>query len=72
MNIWLFSPKTPIAKSFKDGEYLGANIRYFDYPEEEAALSYAFYQNNVIISTSVESISAAINYLQNGDTPIIR
>jgi hypothetical protein len=68
----LFSPKTPTSKTFKDDEYLGAKIRHFDYPGKEAAFSYAFYENNIIISTSIESINSAMNYLQNGDTPIIR
>lgn len=72
MDIWLFSPKTPTTKTFKDAESLGATIRHFDYPGKEASLAYAFFENNVIISTSLESINSAINYLQNGDTPIIR
>jgi hypothetical protein len=71
-DIWLFSPNTPTSKTFKDGEYLGAQIRHFDYPGKEASFSYAFYENNIIISTSIESINSAINYLQNGDTPIVR
>lgn len=72
LDLWLFSPKTPTSKVFKDREYLGAIIRNFDYPGKEASLTYGFFDNYVIITTSNESMNSAINYLQNGDTPIVR
>jgi len=37
----LFSPKTSTAKTFKEQEILGVKVRYFAYPDKEAALVYA-------------------------------
>jgi hypothetical protein len=47
-------------------------VRHFDYPGKEASLAYAFFENNIILTTSLESINSAIGYLQNADTPVIR
>jgi hypothetical protein len=68
----LFSPKTPKTKTFKASEILGATVRSFEYPEKEAALTYAFYNNYIIITTSLESVNSALIHIQNGDTPVIK
>ena len=71
-DIWLFTTKASTSKAFKEREYLGSTIRYFDYPGSEASFVYAFYQNYIIMTTSNESIDSAINFLQNPDTPIVQ
>ncbi len=68
----MFSPKTPKVKTFKESEVLGASVRSFEYPEKEAALSYAFYSNYIIITTSLESVNSALIHVQNGDQPVVR
>jgi hypothetical protein len=68
----LFSPKTPKAKTFKESEVLGATVRTFEYPEKEASLTYAFYSNYIIITTSLESTNAALLHIQGGDTSVIK
>jgi hypothetical protein len=35
-------------------------------------LSYAFYENYIIITTSLESVNSALLHIQNGDTPVIQ
>lgn len=72
LDVWLFSPKTTSTKIFKEREYLGTNIRHFDYPGQEASFVYGFFQNYIIITTSNESMNAAIGYIQNGNTPVIK
>jgi hypothetical protein len=70
--MWLFSPKTSRATLFKDTEILGAKVRFFDYPENEVAFSYALYENFLILTTSTESVNAALLRIQNGNTPVVR
>lgn len=70
--LWLFTPKTSKAKTFKESELLSATIRSFEYPEKEASLSYTLWNNYIIITTSLESMSSALTHVQNGDTPVIK
>jgi len=70
--IWAFTPKTPKLKAFKETEILGNKVRYFEYPEKEAALAYTLFDNYIIVTTSLESITSAIEHLQNGTIPVIK
>jgi len=67
-NLWLFTPKTTTAKLFKEQEILGATVRYFAYPGKEAALAYTIVGDKLIITTSIESITSALDHLSLGNT----
>ncbi len=62
-NLWLFSPKTSTLKTFKEQEILGTTVRYFTYPGKEAVLCYTVTGDKFIITTSLESITSAIDHL---------
>jgi hypothetical protein len=62
-NLWLFTPKTSTAKTFKEKDILGATVRYYTYPTDEAALSYTVIDGKLIITTSLESITSALDHL---------
>jgi len=66
-NLWLFSPKTTTAKLFKEQEVLGAKVRYFAYPGKEAALAYTMIGDKLIITTSLESMTSALDHLSAGN-----
>lgn len=72
LNMWLFTPKASRATMFKETELLGASVRFFEYPENEVGFTYAFYENNLIITTSIESANAALIQIQNPTTSVIQ
>lgn len=55
---------------FKETTNAGAEIRYFTYSGEEAAITYAFYEGYLIMSSSLESVNSAISHLQGITEPI--
>lgn len=69
-NFWLINIPRKAARSFKETTIAGAEVRYFSYSGKEAALGYGFYNNYLIISSSLESITSAINHLQGATEPI--
>jgi len=69
-NFWLIKIPKKVAKTFKDVTTNGADIRYFTYSGKEAAISYAFFDNYLIISSSLESINSAVSHLQGATGPI--
>lgn len=69
-NFFLVPPKKAIAKSFKAETILGAEIRYFPYPGEESALTYGFYENFLLITSSKESMNMALTRLQGATEQI--
>ncbi len=69
-NFWLIKIPRATARTFKDATTTGANIRYFTYSGKEAAISYGFFNNYLIISSSLESVNNAISHLQ-GATELI-
>ena len=58
------------AKDFKGTTNAGAEIRYFTYSGEEAAITYAFYEGYLIMSSSLEAVNSAISHLQGITEPI--
>lgn len=69
-NFWLIKIPKKVAKSFKATTTAGADIRYFTYYGKEAAISYGFLNDYLIISSSQESINSAISHLQGVTEPI--
>jgi len=69
-NFWLIKIPKKVAKSFKEITTAGANIRYFTYYGKEAAISYGFLNEYLIISSSLESINSAVSHLQGVTEPI--
>lgn len=69
-NLFLISVPKKSSQSFKDATNAGAEIRYFEYAGEEAAIAYAFYENYLIMSSSLESVNSAISHLQGVTEPI--
>jgi hypothetical protein len=69
-NFWLIKIPKATARTFKDATTTGASIRYFTYYGKEAAISYGFFNNYLIISSSLESVNNAISHLQ-GATELI-
>lgn len=70
-NFWVIKPPTKtLSKTFKSETINGAEIRYLPYSGKETALGYAFFNNYLIISSSLESINSAVNHLQ-GATELI-
>jgi len=58
------------ANDFKETTNAGAEIRYFTYSGEEAAITYAFYEGYLTISSSLESVNSAISHFQGVTEPI--
>jgi len=58
------------AKDFKETTSADAEIRYFTYSGEEAAITYSFYDRYLIMSSSSESVNSAISHLQGITEPI--
>ncbi len=68
--LFLISIPTKTANDFKETTNAGAEIRYFTYSGEEAAVAYAFYSQYLIMSSSLESVNSAISHLQGITEPI--
>lgn len=58
------------AKEFQETTNAGAEIRYFNYTGEEAAISYAFFDQYLIMSSSLESVNSGISHLRGATEPI--
>ncbi|MGC8651152.1 MAG: hypothetical protein ACP5RX_00810 [Minisyncoccia bacterium] len=69
-NFWLIKVPKTAARSFKEATTPGATVRYFAYSGKEAAITYGFFNNYLIISSSLESVNSAISHLQ-GATELI-
>ncbi len=69
-NFWLIKIPKKVAKSFKEITTAGADIRYFTYYGKEAAISYGFLNDYLIISSSLESVNSAVSHLQGVTEPI--
>ena len=69
-NFWLIKIPKKIAKAFKEVTTTGADIRYFTYYGKEAAISYGFLNDYLIISSSLESVNSAVSHLQGTTEPI--
>jgi len=69
-NFWLIKIPKKVAKSFKETTTIGTDIRYFSYYGKEAAISYGFLNDYLIISSSLESVNSAVNHLQGTTEPI--
>lgn len=69
-DFFLVSVPKKIAKDFKETTNAGAEIRYFTYSGEESAITYAFYDRYLIISSSLESVNSAISHVQGITEPI--
>jgi len=69
-NFWLIKIPKKVAKTFKDATTAGADIRYFTYYGKEAAISYGFLNDYLIISSSLESVNSAVPHLQGVTEPI--
>jgi hypothetical protein len=69
-NFWLIKIPQKVAKSFKGTTTAGADIRYFTYYGKEAAISYGFLGDYLIISSSLESVNNAVSHLQGVTEPI--
>ena len=68
--LFLISIPKKTANDFKETTNAGAEIRYFTYSGEEAAITYAFYGQYLIMSSSLESVNSAISHLQGITEPI--
>ena len=69
-DFFLVSIPKKTAKDFKETTNAGAEIRYFTYSGEEAAITYAFSGKYLIMSSSLESVNSAISHLQGITEPI--
>jgi len=69
-DLFLVNIPKKTAKEFKETTNAGAEIRYFAYSGEEAAVTYAFYDMYLIMSSSLESVNSAISHLQGVTEPI--
>jgi len=70
-NFFLVEIPKKEAKQFKENTTAGAEIHYFTYKGQEAAISYAFFDQYLIISSSRESVNSAVSHLQGITEPII-
>lgn len=68
--LFLINIPKETAEGFKETANAGAEIRYFTYSGEEAAITYAFYDKYLIMSSSLESVNSAISHLQGITEPI--
>lgn len=69
-DFFLVSIPKKTAQDFKETTNAGAEIRYFTYSGEEAAITYAFYEGYLIMSSSLEAVNSAISHLQGITEPI--
>ncbi len=70
-NFFLISIPKKSATAFKEDTNAGAEIHYFLYSGQEAAITYAFFDRYLIISSSLESVNSAVSHLQGITEPII-
>ena len=63
-NFFLVKIPKKVDKSFKEKTIAGAEIRYFTYSGKEAAISYGFFGNYLVISSSLEAVNSAVSHLQ--------
>ncbi len=70
-NLFLVSvPTKRDSKEFQETTNAGAEIRYFSYSGEEVAISYAFFDQYLVLTSSLESINSAISHLGGATEPI--
>jgi len=70
-NLFLVSvPTKKVSKEFQETTNAGAEIRYFVYSGEETAISYAFSDQYLIMTSSLESVNSAISHLSGFTEPI--
>ncbi len=69
-DFFLVSIPKKTANDFKETTNAGAEIRYFTYSGEEAAITYAFYEGYLTITSSLESVNSAISHFQGVTEPI--
>ena len=69
-DFFLVSIPKKTANDFKETTNAGAEIRSFTYSGEEAAITYAFSDQYLIMSSSLESVNSAISHLQGITEPI--
>ena len=69
-DFFLVSIPKKTVNDFKETTNAGAEIRYFTYSGEEAAITYAFSDKYLIMSSSLESVNSAISHLQGITEPI--
>ena len=53
-----------ITCKFKEAELMGAKVRFCDFGTKEKGIGYAFFDQYLVISSSLESLQSAINHLQ--------
>ncbi len=53
-----------ITCKFKESELVGAKVRFCDFGTKEKGIGYAFFDQYLVISSSLESLQSAINHLQ--------
>ena len=70
-NFFVINIPRKAAKHFQEKTQAGAEIHYFLYQGDEAAISYAFFDKYLIITSSLESVNSAVNHLQGVTEPII-
>jgi len=68
--LFLVTIPSKSAKEFQETTNAGAEIRHFDYAGEEAAISYAFSDQYLIMSSSLESVNSGISHLRGATEPI--
>lgn len=69
-NFWLIKTPKKVAQTFKSETVNGAEIRYLTYSGKEAALSYGFFGDYLILTSSRESLNSAVTHLQGATVPI--
>lgn len=69
-NLFLVNIPTQKEKEFQETTNAEAEIRYLPYKGEEVAVSYAFVDQYLIMSSSLESINNAISHLRGVTEPI--
>jgi len=70
-NFFLISIPKKSATAFAENVNAGAEIHYFLYSGQEAAITYAFFDRYLIISSSLESVNSGIDHLQGITEQII-
>jgi len=74
-NFFLVAPTTKPKSltTFKQRDFLGAYVRYLTYPKPQVVLSYALFNDYLIITTSNEAMDSALQHLQAGGIlPVIQ
>jgi hypothetical protein len=68
--LFLVNVPSKSAQEFQETTNAGTEIRYFNYTGEEAAISYAFSEQYLIMSSSLEAINSGISHLRGATEPI--